>query len=131
MLNTAIAEANAKAKAEGKGFFGIMGDQLAVSFGFGRRYETISPDAALAETAGNFAVENSRITGISLSLIETQNANMDWHEFRMVIDSQDGRLEYIIAEDDRFTTLLEKVYGDRVKLPFGLFKAGPVRVKFF
>jgi hypothetical protein len=131
MMNVAIAEANAKAKAEGKGFFGIIGSQLSASFGFGRRYETMSPDAALAETAGNFAIENSRVTAIRISLLGTQSSGTEWEEFRMIIESMDGKLEYIIAQDDRFTTLLQTAYGDRLKMPLGLFSAGPVRVKFF
>jgi hypothetical protein len=131
MMNVAIAEANAKAKAEGKGFFGIIGSQLSASFGFGKRYETMSPDLALAETAGNFAIDNTRITAIKISLLGTQASNTEWEEFRMIIETMDGKFEYIIAQDDRFTTLLQTVYGDRVKMPLGLFSAGPVRVKFF
>jgi hypothetical protein len=72
-LNAAIAEANARAKAEGKGFFSIIADQLAVSFGYGRRYEMMPPEVALVETPGNVALENARITGIKLTLIETHN----------------------------------------------------------
>jgi predicted amidophosphoribosyltransferase len=131
MLNTAIAEAQAKAKYEGKGFFGIVADQMAASFGFGRRYETMSPDVALAETPGNFAIGNGDIRAISLNLIDNGDQGQEWHEFRMIIDAASGKVEYIIAEDDRFTSLLQKAYGERVQLPFGLFKAGPVRVKFF
>lgn len=131
MLNAAIAEANARAKAEGKGFFGIMGDQLAASFGFGKRYETMPPEQALHETPSNSAIENQRITTIKLKLIEKDNNGMDTREFKMIIESMDGKFEYIIAEDDRFTTLLQTAYGDRVKMPFGLFKSGPVRIKFF
>lgn len=131
MLNAAVAEANARAKAEGKGFFGIMGDQLAASFGFGKRYEKMPPEQALLETPGNFAIENQRITAIKLKSIEKENGGMDWREFKMIIESMDGKFEYVIAEDDRFTTLLQTAYGERVKMPFGLFKAGPVRVKFF
>jgi predicted amidophosphoribosyltransferase len=131
MMNVAVAEANAKAKAEGKGFFGIIGSQLSASFGFGKRYETMSPDIALAETAGNFAIDNSRITAIKISLLGTSSSNTEWEEFRLVLETMDGKFEYIIAQDDRFTTLLQTVYGDRVKLPLGLFSAGPVRIKFF
>jgi len=131
MLSAAVAEANAKAKAEGKGFFGAWQDQLGVTFGFGRRYETMPPDQALQETAGNFAIENPRITAIRISSAGSDNNNGTLEEFRMVVESTDGKFEYMIAEDDRFTTLLQAAYGDRVHLPFGLFKAGPVRIKFF
>ncbi len=131
MLNSAIAEAQAKAKAEGKGFFGVWGDQMAASFGFAKRYETLSPDVALAETPGNVALDNARISAITVSEIRSNDDDGSSNQLRLNIDSADGRFEYVIAEDDRFTTLLKNVYGDRVKLPFGLFKAGPVRIKFF
>jgi len=131
MLNAALTEANLKAKAEGKGFFGIMGSQMAASFGFGKRYEKMPPEQALQETPKNFAIENQRITAIKLKLIDTENAGMDGREFKMLIESMDGKFEYMIAEDDRFATLLQTAYGERVKMPSGLFKAGPVRVKFF
>ena len=55
MMNAAVAEAQAKAKAEGKGFFGIMKDQLSAQFRYAVRYETMNPDLALAETPGNIA----------------------------------------------------------------------------
>lgn len=131
MMNVAIAEANAKTKAEGKGFFGIIGSQLSASFGFGKRYESMSSDAALAETPGNFAIDNTSITAVKISLLGTASSTTEWEEFRMIIESLDGKFEYIIAQDDRFTPLLQTAYGDRVKMPLGLFSAGPVRVKFF
>ena len=131
MLNSAIVEAQEKAKAEGKGFFGVWGDQLAASFGFAKRYETMPPDVALAETPGNVAIENSRITSIAVSEIRSNDDDGSSNQLRLKITSADGSFEYVIAEDDRFTTMLKNVYGDRVKLPFGLFKAGPIRIKFF
>jgi hypothetical protein len=131
MMNTAITEAQAKARAEGKGFFGAWADQLAASFGFAKKYETMPPDAALAETPGNFALENSRIRLIKVSEVRSNDDDATSHDLRLEIDSADGSFAYVISEDDRFTTLLQNVYGDRVKMPFGLFKAGPVRIKFF
>jgi len=131
MLTSAIAEAQEKAKAEGKGFFGVWGDQMAASFGFAKRYETLSPDVALAETPGNIAIENSRITSVVVSEVRSNDDDGSSNQLRLKITSADGSFEYVIAEDDRFTTLLKNVYGDRVKLPFGLFKAGPIRIKFF
>lgn len=131
MLNAAVAEAQAKAKSEGKGFFGIMKDQLAAQFQYAKRYETMSPDAALGETPGNSAVENSLITAVTLSLKGTSDDdNTGYSEFLMRVDSAKGRYEYVIAEDDRFVTMLKTAYGDRVKMPFGYFSHG-IRIKFF
>jgi hypothetical protein len=52
-------------------------------------------------------------------------------EFKMVIESADGKFEYLMAEDDRYINLLKKVYGDRVHMPFAYFRVGTVRPKFF
>ena len=131
MLNAAILEAQAKAKAEGKGFLAIMKDQMAAQFQFALRYETMSPDMALAETAGNRAIDNARITAISMKLKDSGSGEMEYTEFRMVIESLDEKFEFIIGEDDRFFNLLRTVYGDRVHMPFGYFKAGGARITFF
>ena len=131
MINAAVAEAQAKAKAEGKGFFGIMKDQLAAQFRYAVRYETMNPDMALAETPGNISVENARITAVSMKLRDTGSGDMEYMEFRMTVESADGKFEYMMAEDDRYVNLLKQVYGDRVHMPFGYIKLGVARIKFF
>jgi len=130
MLNAAIAGAQAKAKAEGKGFFGIMGDQMAAQFQYARRYETMSPDAALRETPGNTAIENAAISALDLRLFSDDD-NASYSEFGLTIKSSAGKTEYHIAEDDRFITILKTAYGDRVHMPFGYFRAGGVKIKLF
>jgi predicted amidophosphoribosyltransferase len=131
MLTAAVTQAQAQAKAEGKGFFGIMKDQLSAQFRFAVRYETMNPDMALAETPGNIAVENARITAIKMKLRDTGSGNTEYTEFKMIIESSDGKFEYMMAEDERFINLLKQVYGDRVHMPFGYFKVGAARIKFF
>lgn len=51
------------AKAEGKGFFGQWGAQLKSAAGYENVYWQMSPDAALAETPGNWAIERSEYQG--------------------------------------------------------------------
>ena len=131
MMTAAVVEAQAKAKAEGKGFFGIMKDQMSAQFRFAVRYEIMNPDMALAETPGNIAVENARITAINMKLRDTGSGNMEYMEFKMIIESSDGKFEYMMAEDDRYINLLKQIYGDRVHMPFGYFKVGAARIKFF
>ena len=131
MINAAVAEAQAKARAEGKGFFGIMKDQLSAQFGYAVRYETMNPDLALAETPGNIAVENARITAINMKLRDTGSGEVEYTEFRMSVVSADGTFEYLVAEDDRYTGLLKQVFGDKVHMPFGYFRVGVTRIKFF
>ena len=131
MVNAAVAEAQAKAKAEGKGFFGIMKDQLSASFRYALRYETMNPDLALAETPGNVAVENARVSAINLKVKTSGSDDAEYTEFKISIETADGRFEYLMAEDDRFTNLLKQVYGDKVHMPFGYLKIGAARIKFF
>jgi hypothetical protein len=131
MLNAAIMEAQARAKAEGKGFFAIMKDQMAAQFQFAKRYDTMPPDQALAETAGNRAIPNDRISAISMKLRDTGSGEVEYTEFKMVVESADGKFEFMIGEDDRFINLLKHVYGEKVHMPFGYMRAGGVRIKFF
>jgi hypothetical protein len=131
LLNAAIMEAQTKAKAEGKGFFAIMKDQMAAQFRFALRYETMPPEASLAETQGNAAIENSHISAITLKLKDSGSGDMEYTEFRVIIESSGGKSEYLIAEDDRFINLLKTVYGEKVHMPFGYFRAGGIRLKFF
>ena len=59
----AVTEARDGAKAEGKGFFGQWGAQIASAGSYNDAYWQMSPDAALAETPGNWAVERSQYQG--------------------------------------------------------------------
>jgi len=131
MITAAVAEAQAQARAEGKGFFGIMKDQMSAQFRYAVRYETMNPDMALAETPGNLAVENARITAIKLKLRDTGSGEVEYTEFKMVVESADGTFEYLMAEDDRYVNLLKQVFGDKVHMPFGYMKLGAARIKFF
>ena len=131
MINAAVAEAQARARAEGKGFFGIMKDQISAQFRYAVRYETMNPDMALAETPGNISVGNERITAVSMKLRDTGSGDMEYTEFRMTVESADGKFEYMIAEDDRYIILLKQVYGDRVHMPFGYIRLGVAHIKFF
>lgn len=59
----AVNAARDRAKAEGKGFFGQWGAQIASAGSYNDAYWQMSPDAALAETPGNWAVERSQYQG--------------------------------------------------------------------
>jgi len=129
MLNAAIVEAQAKAKAEGKGFFGIVGDQMGAQFQYARRYELMAPDVILAETPGNTALENAAISAIDLRVLSDDDTG--YSQFVMTIKSSAGKAEYRIGEDDRFTNILKTAYADRVHMPFGYFRVGGMKIKFF
>lgn len=131
MMNAAIAESQAKAKAEGKGYFGQIKDQFAAMFQYALRYESMPPDQALLETPGNFAIENMQVTSITMKLKSTGIDDDTYEEFRMILQTPGGKYEYVIANDERFVNLLKMVYGERLHMPFGYFSKAGVRIKFF
>jgi hypothetical protein len=120
MIVEAANQARAQAKADGKGFFGQWGDQLKSTFGYSRKYLTMTPEAILAETPGNFALFNNAISQIDIKRKFNQNENaMDMP--KVEVHSTSGEFEYEIQEDSDYIKLLKQVYGDRVKTPFGYF----------
>lgn len=131
MLNAAILEAQQQAKAEGKGFFGIVKDQLTASYQFALRYETMPVEQILAETPGNFSIENTRITAIHLKLHGGDSDDGGTREFKLFIESRDGKYEFVIAENERFVNILKEAYSDRLHMPLGYFATGGVRIKLF
>jgi hypothetical protein len=66
-----------------------------------------------------------------MKLRDTGSGDMEYTEFRMTVESTDGKFEYMIAEDDRYIILLKQVYGDRVHMPFGYIRLGVAHIKFF
>lgn len=62
-VTATVNAARENAKAEGKGFFGQWGAQLKSSASYSEAYRQMSPDAALAETPGNWAIERSQYQG--------------------------------------------------------------------
>ena len=119
MMNQAVLQAREQAKAEGKGFFGQWKEQLKGTFGYADRYLTMSPQAILTETAENFAVSNEIISEVKIRL-KGQNDNSS-REFEVEIKSAMGTYKYRMAERKEYINLLKRIYGERVKMPFGYF----------
>lgn len=121
MITAAAQQARDQAKAEGKGFFGQWANQLKNTFGFTNRYLTMAPEAVLAETAGNFALDNNTISEIKIHQKGQQDENYSNREFEAEIKTSQGTFKYRMDENTEFTDLLKRVYGERVKMPFGYF----------
>jgi hypothetical protein len=64
-------------------------------------------------------------------LHDSGSGESEYCEFKMIIDSFEGKYEFMVAEDERFINLLKGVYGDKVLIPFGYPSLGGVQVKFF
>ena len=120
MISDAATQARDQAKAEGKGFIGQWGDQLRNTFGFTNRYLTMPHQAILAETPGNFAIPNNTINEIKIHL-KGDHEDHAHRELEAEIKSSSGSYKFRMDENSQFTDILKRVYGDRVKMPFGYF----------
>ena len=118
MLKAAAQQSRDQAKAEGKGFFGQWADQLKGTFGYAKKYLTMSPSAILAETPGNFAIDNNAISEVKLKE-RLRREDQQIYEFEVQIHSTAGKHEYIMDQNKDYVKLLKQVYGARVKAPFG------------
>jgi hypothetical protein len=86
------------------------------------------PSAAiLAETPGNFAIDNGAISEIKFSLKEFKNRSDDSsaHELRNTYN-RSAQGQYIFRTEDRQenVNLMRNVYGQRVKTPLGFSSRG-------
>jgi hypothetical protein len=79
------------------------------------------PAAILAETPGNFALNNNTISEIKVKLRDIRRSNEVLREFTVEIRSTAGTYEYNMDENSNIVDLLKQVYGQRVKMPFGYF----------
>jgi hypothetical protein len=128
MLNDIAQQSREQAKAEGKGFFGQWSEQLKATFSYARKYLNMSPEAVLAETPGNFAVYNSSISEVKVHLKGAHDENQR-NELEVEFKSSQGTYVYRMDEDSDCVNILKRVYGERVKMPFGYFNKS-INIKF-
>jgi hypothetical protein len=121
MLTQAAQQSREQAKAEGKGFWGQWADQLRATFGYAQKYMTMPPQAILAESPSNFAIYNNTIGEIKVHLKNAHREHNQRRELEAEIFSSAGTYSYHMDENSEFTDLLKRVYGERVKMPFGYF----------
>ncbi|MCL4429910.1 MAG: zinc ribbon domain-containing protein [Chloroflexi bacterium] len=127
MLKAAVQQSREQAKAQGKGFFGQWSDQLKATWGYSQKYLTMSPEAILSETPGNFALYNNTISEVKVKL--KGNGEGEIRYLEVEIHSTVGKFEFHMDENSDFTDLLKRVYGDRVRMPFGYFSKS-INIKF-
>jgi hypothetical protein len=119
MLKVAVQQSRDQAKAQGRGFFGQWAEQLRSSWGYSQRYLAMQPEAILAETPGNFFLYNSTIKEITVKLKEDTEGQR--RQFEVEFHSNSGKHQFHMDEDTELTYLLKRLYGERVKMPFGYF----------
>ena len=123
-------QARERAKSEGKGFFGQWAEQLKGTFSYAEKYRSMEPSAIMAETSGNFALENNDIAQIKINYKPMRSGGQyQPGEFEIIVDSTTGKFNFKTHENDDCIRILKQSYGDRVKPPFGYFSSHGVNVR--
>jgi hypothetical protein len=93
-ITAMVSQARDSAKAEGKGFFGQWGAQIGTSFNYHEVYWQMPPDAALAETPGNFAIPRSEFQKAKFKLGVTDESHNT--PDRLIIKAASGKYEFAV-----------------------------------
>ncbi len=116
MMKRAAAEAQRKGKEEGKGFLARWGDQLKACMSFADRYWQMSPEAALSETKGNFALPNSSIRKVKVSGTSSDDDDTTPAGTELKIEAVTGRYEFRVdGKPDSVKDALKGVFGELVR----------------
>ena len=116
MMKDAVNEARAKAKEEGKGFFGQWGAQLTSTTNYHKRYMEMNPDDILAQTEGNFALSYNDI--VKLRVKKKVSHDQDSFEVKteMLYETAQGKYKFMIDSYSKDTVeALKRVYGAKIQ----------------
>jgi hypothetical protein len=120
VMKALTEEARAAKKAEGGGFFGQWGAQIAASLHYADRYLAMDPEAIVAETPGNAVLTPSEVRGIKVERRTERNddgPNRDY--LRVTIESTSGKRVFNTDNEDprvdEARALLATTFGTLVK----------------
>jgi len=111
IMNETVKRRRAKAEAEGKGFFGKWKAQMAGFNTYTDWYADKTPDQALAETPGNWAIENSAIRGVKVNESSDDEGGMTLYYIQFTTIT--GKFDFKMQYDPR--QLLQQAYGSVVR----------------
>ena len=89
MMTAQIEQARTDAKAQGKGFLGQWGAQLGASGRHHEVYWRMPPEAALAESPGNFAIDRAAIEKVKFHRGTTDAENRSTPDYVTIKTSAD------------------------------------------
>ena len=117
MMKQAAADAQRQGKEEGKSFFARWRDQIKACMTFSERYRQMTPDEALQENPGNFAIQNSSVKKIKVSSKEDSRGSDDVGRSYTELKIEAGtKFEFKVDGDSRsIKEVLKGVFGDIVK----------------
>ena len=107
IMNETINKRRAKAEAEGKGFFGKWKAQMQGFNTYTDWYSDKTPEYALAETQGNWAVDNAAISNIRVNEETDDESGVETYYIEFTTAA--GKFDFSIQYDPK--ELLAKVYG--------------------
>ncbi|MGD0804918.1 MAG: zinc ribbon domain-containing protein [Candidatus Bathyarchaeia archaeon] len=107
IINETVKMRRDKAAAEGKGFFGKWKAQMQGFNTYTDWYKDKTPDQALGETPGNYAIDNSAMRNIKVKEDSDDDSGMDLYYIE--ITTPTGKLKFKTPYDPR--KLLQAAYG--------------------
>jgi hypothetical protein len=109
IMNETVKKRRAKAEAEGKGFFGKWKAQMQGFNTYTDWYADKTPDYALAETQGNWAIDNGSISNVKVNESKDDESGVETYyiEFATPMGKFDFSMQYDPKEH------LQKAYNPR------------------
>jgi hypothetical protein len=111
IMNETIKRRRTKAEAEGKGFWGKWKAQMAGFNTYGDWYADKTPDQALAETQGNWAVDNSTIRELKVRESSDDEGGITRHYLQFITIG--GKFDFQLQYDPK--QMLQQAYGTIVR----------------
>ncbi len=84
-----------------------VGRPVTGNFGYSQKYLTMPPQAILAETPGNFALDNNSISRINVHLKGAHHEHNQRREFELKFYSNTGTYEFHMDENSEFIDTLK------------------------
>jgi hypothetical protein len=121
LMRAVTEQARAQAKASGSGFMGQWGAQIKAGFTLGQRYGTMTPDAILAETPGNWALSPGQVSSIKVER-KSRGGGEDGPDIdylRITIETPGGKGSYETNDDKpgqrEVQAMLARTFGPVVR----------------
>jgi hypothetical protein len=105
-----LIKQNNNIKAQGKGFFGKWKAQVSDPYIYVEWYQSITPEQAMKETPGNFAIDNSSIISISTKMYGGDEIQIS--EYYTDIQTTGQNFRVIAAYDTK--SLLKHAFSKQV-----------------
>lgn len=94
MINAAVQQARADAKARGEGILGQVGAQMAYLDILVERYQTIPVEETLAEQPGNFFIPNAQIKKAEIKPVDARREEVGHY---LIIEARSGKYQFTLG----------------------------------